>query len=71
MIFLRFFSPNGDGPMISAVCTSPENLKKWKAFRYLTVAIYQRRSILKSNGWDGSFNGGSLPASDYWFKAIF
>lgn len=69
--FLNHFSPNGDG--------SNEN---WhiEGLGFLedpVVTIYDRYGKLlqqltaPSEGWDGTYNGQPVPASDYWFKLSY
>lgn len=63
-----FFTPNGDGFN-----------DKWKIDNLLDsydakIYIYDRYGKLlkeiapNGEGWDGTFNGNLLPATDYWFK---
>lgn len=67
----KFFTPNGDGYH-----------DVWK-INYLQkqnrrsqVSIFDRYGKLvfsgtgDNDGWDGTFNGANLPASDYWFTLI-
>ncbi len=69
--FLSHFSPNGDG--------FNEN---WhiEGLSYLedpVVTIYDRYGKLlrqlqaSSGGWDGTYNGQPVPATDYWFKLSY
>lgn len=63
----KFFTPNGDGThetwFIEYSRLEPE----------MIVYIYDRFGKLvtsfdaQSSGWDGTFNGNPLPATDYWF----
>ena len=66
--FTTFFTPNGDGQ---------HDLWKIYGLEYLSdpeVFIFDRYGkLLKqldqtSAGWDGTFNGKPLPATDYWFR---
>lgn len=66
----KFFTPNGDGHNDTwNVLGVSENF-----FQSATVYIFDRfgkliKEIdLYSDGWNGSFNGNFLPASDYWFS---
>ena len=69
--FQRFFTPNGDGfndtwavPVLQGLPGS-------------VVYIFDRfGELLKtlgpdSSGWNGSYNGDPLPASDYWYRVVF
>jgi gliding motility-associated-like protein len=63
----RFFTPNGDGYNdtwnIEGISTRP----------FAKIYIYDRHGRLLKQlsplgpGWDGTFNGENLPATDYWF----
>ena len=67
----RFFTPNGDGYndtwQIIGIDTRPLS----------TIYIFDRYGkLLKqlsplSEGWDGTFNGKPLPATDYWFSVNY
>lgn len=66
--FPKFFTPNGDGANdfwhIIGVSTLTNPV----------VHVFDRYGKLlkqlneSSLGWDGTYNGSALPASDYWFK---
>lgn len=66
-----YFTPNGDGSHETWNIYTPEFGIK------ATVYIYDRYGKLitsltaPGNGWDGKHNGSDLPATDYWFKAIY
>ncbi|WP_296312489.1 T9SS type B sorting domain-containing protein [Winogradskyella sp. UBA3174] len=69
--FPKFFTPNGD------------NTNDFWQVKGITSQFQPNTSILifdrygklikeldpLSRGWDGTFNGANMPASDYWFKA--
>ena len=63
----RFFSPNGDGQH------DTWNIKGLRNQREAIIYIYDRFgkiiSVLQPGGigWDGTYNGERLPATDYWF----
>lgn len=69
--FPKFFTPNGDGQ------NEVWNIKKGDNIADAQVYIYDRNGQLlkrvdqNGDGWDGTFNGRSLPASDYWFKVTY
>ena len=63
----KYFTPNGDGVNDTWNITSLENQTN------SIISIYDRygKKITEikptSEGWDGSYTGQILPASDYWF----
>ncbi len=70
--FPKFFSPNGDGVNDYWQYIPPEMSGD---LTLVSIEIYNRYGQLlvqidpTSRGWDGSINGGTLPAADYWFRA--
>ena len=66
----NYFTPNGDGYNDTWVIKLPE------AYAGL-ITIYDRYGKLIKQissygaGWDGTYNGGLLPATDYWFKVEY
>jgi gliding motility-associated-like protein len=66
--FPKFFTPNGDG------INDTWNIEGIGTLNDPTVFIFDRYGkLLKqldetSPGWDGTFNGRPMPASDYWFR---
>ena len=63
----KYFSPNGDGT------NDTWHIKYSIREPGMIVYVYDRYGKLISNfdalggGWDGTFNGSPLPATDYWF----
>ena len=65
----NFFTPNGDG------YNDYWNVKGFdeKFGKQTTISIFDRYGKLvkqissSSDGWDGTFNGQKMPASDYWY----
>jgi gliding motility-associated-like protein len=70
--FPKFFSPNGDGVNDLWQYIPPESGGE---ITLVSIEIYDRYGQFlvsinpDSRGWDGTINGNSLPASDYWFRA--
>ena len=66
----RFFTPNGDS------YNDFWKIKNSAKYPNMLLYIFDRYGKLitqvnsKENGWDGTFNGHSLPADDYWFTII-
>lgn len=69
--FLNHFSPNGDGRNESW------HIEELSSLSDPMVTIYDRYGKLItqlnefSPGWDGTFEGRPLPATDYWFKLSY
>jgi len=67
LMYTRFFTPNHDG------YNDTWKIKLSDFEDGLTIKIFDRHGKLikmlenKSDGWDGTFNGQELPATDYWF----
>ena len=68
-----FFTPNGDG---ENDYWRVKNLNAYKNANSATVRIYDRygKMIFSANGaefesgWDGTYNGIKMPATDYWYE---
>lgn len=70
--FPKFFTPNGDGINDTwQFIPPPSGLNPIRELH-----IFDRYGKLlaqidpRSQGWNGTFNGRPLPASDYWFRAV-
>jgi gliding motility-associated-like protein len=67
----RFFTPNGDGYndtwQIIGIDTRP--LSKIYIFDRQGKLLKQLSPL--SEGWDGTYNGRALPATDYWFTVQY
>lgn len=67
----KYFTPNGDG------FNDTWNIKGLSDQSNTTLLIYDRYGKLlkqispKGQGWDGTFNGVQLPATDYWFTVDY
>ena len=66
----KFFTPNGDGTHddwqvigVDAVFQPNSMISIFDRYGTLVASISP-----KNTGWNGSYNGQPLPASDYWFK---
>jgi len=68
-----FFTPNGDGENDR---WKIKNLNAYKNANSATVRIFDRygKMIFSANGsefesgWDGTYNGVKMPATDYWYE---
>ncbi len=70
--FPKFFTPNGDGfndhwQLIGF--DKNRSTARISIFNKLGKLMVQLNS--NDSGWDGTFQGKRLPASDYWFKVAF
>ncbi len=69
--FSKFFTPNGDGMNDQWTIEGMSHLDN------PVISIYDKYGKLlyqmneNSAGWDGTFNGSLMPASDYWFKLTY
>jgi len=67
----RFFTPNGDGYNDLWSISNSNILPNY------TISIFDRYGKLlkqmnqSSTGWNGIFNGQTLPSDDYWFSLLF
>lgn len=67
----KFFTPNGDG------YNDTWNINSLKDQSKSVIYIYDRYGKFISQikpggpGWDGTFNGNSVPADDYWFTISY
>jgi gliding motility-associated-like protein len=66
----HFFTPNGDGFNDYWIITGLNNLQN------PSVRVFDRygkllKQLPKNTGWDGTYNGYTLPADDYWFTIDF
>lgn len=67
----KFFTPNGDG------FNDTWNITQLKGHPEAVIYIFDRYGKLitqlrpSGQGWDGTFNGKPLPATDYWFTVEY
>ncbi|ALM47707.1 hypothetical protein AMR72_01600 [Flavobacterium psychrophilum] len=67
----KFFTPNGDNVNERWNITDLKDQKDAKIYifdRYGKVIIALKPNEL---GWDGTYHGYKLPATDYWFKVLY
>ena len=62
-----YFTPNGDGFNDFWNIIGLENQPSSKIYIFDRYGKLIKQISSKSLGWDGTFNGALLPASDYWF----
>lgn len=67
----KFFTPNGDG------YNDTWNIKAMQDQSKSIIHIYDRYGKIMTsikpngNGWDGTFNGQTVPSDDYWFTISY
>ncbi|ESU20946.1 hypothetical protein FEDK69T_27300 [Flavobacterium enshiense DK69] len=68
----RFFTPNGDGYNdtwnIWSLSNDQPNAEIHIFDRYGKLV---KQIVPGGNGWDGLFNGQTLPSTDYWFTVKY
>ncbi|MEZ4854582.1 T9SS type B sorting domain-containing protein [Flavobacterium sp.] len=64
----NFFTPNGDGYNDNWVITGLPNSFAAKIYIFDRYGKLLKQISPNGEGWNGTFNGKPLPASDYWFK---
>jgi gliding motility-associated-like protein len=66
----KFFTPNGDGfnDFWQIIGITPGFITKSKIYIFDRYGKTLKELSLNDRGWDGTFNGTPLPASDYWFR---
>ena len=67
----NFFTPNGDGYNDTwKIANLPEDFKA-KIYIFDRYGKLIKEISPYGKGWDGTFNGNMLPATDYWFKVEY
>jgi gliding motility-associated-like protein len=69
--YLPYFSPNGDGVNDTWQVEGLEFLSDPQVFIFDRYGKLLKQLDRTSAGWDGTFNGKQLPATDYWFRLSF
>ena len=70
--YMLFFTPNGDGYNDRwKINGLNQNDAKINIFDRYGKLIKEMTGINSNSGWDGTYNGDVLPASDYWFTIDF
>ena len=63
----HFFTPNGDGFNDTWNISSLNNQTNAKINIFDRLGKLIKQIVPSGNGWNGTFNGADLPATDYWF----
>ncbi|MFV8333902.1 choice-of-anchor L domain-containing protein [Flavobacterium sp. GSP14] len=67
----RFFTPNGDGYNDLWKIKNMDNFAQTNLFIFNRYGKLLKQLNTSDIGWNGTFDGISLPADDYWFKLTF
>ncbi|PHS05994.1 MAG: hypothetical protein COA88_11410 [Kordia sp.] len=67
----HFFTPNGDGINDTWTIISQEGIPIFQVYIFNRFGKLLAQLDSNGAGWDGTFNGSQVPASDYWFKIIY
>jgi gliding motility-associated-like protein len=63
----KFFTPNGDGYNDTWNIMGIGDQPNAKIYIYDRYGKLLKQILPTGSGWDGTYNGAPLPASDYWF----
>ena len=63
----HYFTPNGDGMHDFWNIKGLDNFPSAKIYIFDRYGKLIKQILPKGPGWDGTFNGSLLPATDYWF----
>lgn len=69
--YQKFFTPNGDGSNEYWSVIGMENFPDSRLFIYDRYGKLLKQLSPTDTGWDGTYNGTSLPSSDYWFQYVY
>ena len=67
----QFFTPNADGYNDTWNITSLKYQPEAKIYIFDRYGKLIKELSPSGPGWDGTFNGVPMPATDYWFKATY
>ncbi|WP_369753226.1 choice-of-anchor L domain-containing protein [Flavobacterium sp. WC2409] len=67
----KFFTPNGDGYNDTWNVTEMPNQENIKLYIFDRYGKLLKELSPNGTGWDGNYNGYSLPADDYWFTIFY
>ena len=67
----HFFTPNGDGVNDTWRIIHQEGIPISQIYIFDRFGKLLKQLDPDSAGWDGTYNGNQMPATDYWFKIIY
>lgn len=71
MGYQRFFTPNGDGTNENWKMIGAEMYQDAQLYIYDRYGKLLKQLAYNSEGWDGTYQGQPMPASDYWFRFVY
>ena len=66
----KFFTPNGDLDNPTWHIVGIETLPGSVVYIFDRFGKLLKQLGSNTAGWDGTYNGNNMPASDYWFMAV-
>jgi len=67
----HFFTPNGDGINDFWAIIGQDGIPISQIYIFDRFGKLLKQLDPDSQGWDGTYNGNPMPATDYWFKIIY
>jgi len=67
----HFFTPNGDGINDTWAIIGQEGIPISQVYIFNRFGKLLTQLDPNGEGWDGTYNGSQVPATDYWFKIIY
>ena len=67
----HFFTPNGDGVNDTWQIIGIEGIPISQIYIFDRFGKLLKQLDPDGAGWDGTYNGSQMPATDYWFKIIY
>ena len=67
----HFFTPNGDGINDTWAIIGQEGIPISQVYIFNRFGKLIAQLDPDGEGWDGTYNGNQVPATDYWFKIIY
>ncbi|NQY43962.1 MAG: T9SS type B sorting domain-containing protein, partial [Legionellales bacterium] len=67
----HFFTPNGDGVNDTWKIIQQEGIPISQIYIFDRFGKLLKQLDPDSAGWDGTYNGSQMPATDYWFKIVY
>ncbi|MCB9426995.1 MAG: T9SS type B sorting domain-containing protein [Flavobacteriales bacterium] len=70
--YMKYFTPNGDGINDEWHIVGLESQSNARVYIYDRYGkLLKEMQVNEEKGWDGTFRGNPMPATDYWFRVQF